>query len=250
MAGYVKLYRQLESWEWYTDVNTTKLFIHCLLMANHKVKRWRGVDIQAGSFISSYGKLAKQSGLSVQQVRTSMNRLKSTHELTQESTSEFSVITIVKWLDYQGSDDVANTEINTPSNNQSTSDQQASNKQSTTNNNDKNDKNTNKDKDCIKKGVFETFAGDDEELKNSLKEFNQMRIKIGKPMTDKAKGMICTKLLDLQSKGDNMNDCINQSILNCWTGVFPIMEEKNFQKKQKKVPSFLDMLKEEENEPK
>ena len=27
---YVKMFRKLVFWEWYTDVNTTKLFLHCL----------------------------------------------------------------------------------------------------------------------------------------------------------------------------------------------------------------------------
>ena len=35
--GYIKLCRKLAAWEWYTDANTVRVFIHCLIMANWKV---------------------------------------------------------------------------------------------------------------------------------------------------------------------------------------------------------------------
>lgn len=156
MAGYVKLYRQMESWEWYTDTNTKTLFIHCLLRANHKPGLWRGVTIETGSFITSFRKLSSETGLSQREVRTSLNRLKSTHELTHETTSEFSVIKVLKWADYQGNDDEGDTSNDTPSDKQTTSQRQANDKRSTTNKNEKNeknDKNTNSLKDIVEKVI-------------------------------------------------------------------------------------------------
>ena len=35
-GNYIKLSRGLLDWEWYTDINTTRLFIHMLLKANWK----------------------------------------------------------------------------------------------------------------------------------------------------------------------------------------------------------------------
>lgn len=141
MAGYVKLYRKLESWEWYTDVPTKVLFLHCLLRANHKPNKWRGLTIEAGSFVTSYAKLSSETGLSVREVRTSLNRLKSTQEVTHQTTSEYSVINIVKWADYQGYDDDADKPNDKASDNQTTSERQTNDKQTTTNKNDKNIKN-------------------------------------------------------------------------------------------------------------
>ena len=125
MAGYIKLYRQLEIWEWYTDIPTKVLFIHCLIRANHKPNKWRGMTIETGSFVTSYSKLSSETGLSVRAVRTSLNRLKSTSEVTHETTSEFSIINIVKWADYQGYDDLPDKANDTPSDNQTTSERQA-----------------------------------------------------------------------------------------------------------------------------
>jgi hypothetical protein len=43
MNGYIKLHRKLVDWEWYTDIPTKTLFIHLLLVANHKPNKWRGM---------------------------------------------------------------------------------------------------------------------------------------------------------------------------------------------------------------
>ncbi len=91
-------------WEWYTDGPTFKLFIHCLLMANYEDKKWRGIEIKRGSFVTSYAKLANETGLSIRQIRTSLDRLISTCEVTKEATSEFTLINVVNYGVYQGYD--------------------------------------------------------------------------------------------------------------------------------------------------
>lgn len=48
MEGWVKIYRSILTWEWYSDINVRVLFIHLLLKANHAPKSWRGIEIQAG----------------------------------------------------------------------------------------------------------------------------------------------------------------------------------------------------------
>lgn len=126
--GWISLHRKMLDWEWYSDHNTTRLFIHMLLRANHKEKKWRGITIPAGSFISGRRKLALETGLSEQQIRTSLLRLKSTSELTSKSTSCGTLFTLLTWNSYQG-----NQPAKQPQNNQ----------QSTTNNNDNNNNNIN-----------------------------------------------------------------------------------------------------------
>lgn len=133
MAGYVKLYRQMREWEWYKDQHTKDVFLHCLLCANHRPAKWQGIVVETGSFITSTPKLSKETGISRQCVRTSLNRLKSTNELTIESTNKYTIITIVKWDDYQGFDEEVNQDINQPTNKQLTNDQPATNQQLTTN---------------------------------------------------------------------------------------------------------------------
>lgn len=101
MQGWIKLHRQLLEWEWYSDISTFRLFTHLLLMANHKDKKYRGMILKAGTVITGRELLAKQTGLTVQQVRTSIERLKSTNEITNKTSPQGTVIEIVKYINYQ-----------------------------------------------------------------------------------------------------------------------------------------------------
>jgi hypothetical protein len=126
--GFIKIHRNILNWEWYDDINVKVLFLHCLLKANYKDKKWHGILIKRGSFITSYSKLSKETKISIQSVRTSINRLKSTSELTSKLTNKYQIISVVKYDDYQN----INTPTNKVSNNQLTSNQQSTNNQLTT----------------------------------------------------------------------------------------------------------------------
>lgn len=121
---YIKVYRKLINWEWYTDVNTTKLFLHCLLKANWKDGSWHGYKYKRGQFITSIASLARETGLSVRQVRTALKHLKMTGEVTSKEYSKFRVITVSGYDDYQASDK--------QNDKQATKKRQASDKQATT----------------------------------------------------------------------------------------------------------------------
>ena len=109
MDGFILIHRKLLEWEWYSSVNDTRLFIHCLLKANWKDGRFKGIVIPRGSFVTSINSLVEETGLSRQQVRTSLEHLKSTHEITHETNHQFTIITINKYNDYQ----LDNTQSNT-----------------------------------------------------------------------------------------------------------------------------------------
>ena len=132
-TGWVKLHRQLLDWEWYNDVNTTRVFLHLLLVANHKDNNWRGIEIKRGQRLTSVSSLASETHLSIKNIRTSIKRLKSTNEVASYSTAQHTVFTMVNYDLYQ---DEANEVANKG---------QAKGKQGATNNNDKNDNNENKE---------------------------------------------------------------------------------------------------------
>lgn len=102
--GYIKLHRKLLNWEWIENPNVLSIFVICLLKANHKANTWQGIEVPAGSLITSYEKLSAISGLSVRQVRTALDKLKMTGELTSKSTSRYSMISIKNWELYQIND--------------------------------------------------------------------------------------------------------------------------------------------------
>jgi len=130
--GWIKLHRSLLDWEWYDDINVMRVFLHCLLMANHKDKKYRGAVVERGSFLTGRDALASQTGLTVQQIRTSLNKLKSTNELTIKSSKQGTVIQVVSYDKYQ--------EVT----NESTTHQPDSNQIVTTNKKNKNIKNEKK----------------------------------------------------------------------------------------------------------
>lgn len=133
LEGFLYLHRKLAEWEWYDDANTMRLFIHCLIFANFKEKQWRGITIKRGQFITSQPKLAQELKLSVQQIRTALNKLKSTGEITVNITPDYSVITINNYNAYQPN--------NSQDNSQVTDYQHSNNSLITTTNNDNNDNN-------------------------------------------------------------------------------------------------------------
>ncbi|WP_191858480.1 hypothetical protein [Hanstruepera ponticola] len=90
--GFIMLNRDIMDWEWYTDVNTYKVFQHCLLKVNYSRKKWRGIVINKGEFITSYEKLAVETGLSISKVRTAIKKLKSTNDIILETFTSYSKI--------------------------------------------------------------------------------------------------------------------------------------------------------------
>jgi outer membrane protein assembly factor BamE (lipoprotein component of BamABCDE complex) len=127
--GWIKLHRSLLDWEWYDDVNVTRLFLHCLFKANHADKSYRGTVVKRGTFLTGRDLLAVETGLSVRQVRTSLTKLKSTNELTIKTSRQGTVVEVVNYDKFQDTTSKATNE-------RPTSDQQT-----TSNKNEKNEKN-------------------------------------------------------------------------------------------------------------
>ncbi len=97
MDGYLILYRSFLTWEWYSTPVVKDVFLHCLFKANYKDQSWKGQIIKKGQFVTSLDHLSKELGLSVQQIRTSLNKLEKTQNITRTSTSRNTIITVVNW---------------------------------------------------------------------------------------------------------------------------------------------------------
>jgi ribosomal protein S17 len=130
--GFIKLHRKIIEWEWYSDVNVCRVFLHLLLTANFENKKWQGIDISRGQIITSLEKLGKSTTLTIQQVRTALTKLKSTHEITIKATKLHTFITLTNYNLYQDKIVESNTPDNTLDNNSSTKKQQTINKEATT----------------------------------------------------------------------------------------------------------------------
>lgn len=130
-GGWIKLFRKITEWEWFTDPNVLQLFIFLLVKANHSPKKWQGKDIGRGQLITSVASISNETKLSNQAIRTALGKLIRSGDITKKSTNKFTLITVLKYDVYQGFDTI-NQQANQQAN------QQTNNKRTTTNNNNKN----------------------------------------------------------------------------------------------------------------
>ena len=101
MEPWIKLYRKFTEWEWYRDINCKVVFLHLLLTANWKPKKWQGIVVGAGELVTSRASLAEEVDLSVQQIRTSLKKLSESGVIKIDTTNKYTVIHINNYEKYQ-----------------------------------------------------------------------------------------------------------------------------------------------------
>lgn len=225
--GHICLHRKLLEWEWYSDINTCRLFIHMLFKANWKDGKFRGTTVPRGSFISSISNLALETNLTNKEIRTAISHLKTTGEVAIQTTNRFSVFSIKNYDLYQYSD--------TQDDNQGADNGQPNGNQRATI--EKGNKEINKEREkegtnVPKKKVPSVYFPDNEELNRAFADYADMRKQIKKPLTDRAAELAVKKLHELAAMpfGDEIDDelavrILEQSVMNCWQGLFPLKEQ-------------------------
>lgn len=101
MQGYIKIHRNILEWEWWSDINTYRLFTYMILRANWKDGKFKGLDIKKGSFVSSVRKLSEETNLTENEIRTAIKHLIKTNEITSKTHGKFTVFTVNNYLLYQ-----------------------------------------------------------------------------------------------------------------------------------------------------
>ena len=102
--GYIKLHRRILDWDCYSDANTFRLFLHCLLNANWKDGVFKGVKIPRGNLVTSLPKLSQELRLTERQIRTAIEHLKTSGTIAVTTYSKFRIITVLNYEQYQDSD--------------------------------------------------------------------------------------------------------------------------------------------------
>jgi hypothetical protein len=162
--GWIKLHRKILGNPIFKRPNYLVVWLYLLLKANHKQEKimWNGdiIIIKEGQILTGRDKIAEATGVPTSTIEDILNYLeKSQHQIQQQKTTKFRIITIINWVSHQ--------QPNIKSNNKATTKQQQSN----TNKKDKNDKN---DKNTTKVVQKESFGNPDinkitEHLKQSIK---------------------------------------------------------------------------------
>lgn len=86
------------------------MFIHLLLKANRSKANYRGMVIIPGSVITGQFVLGKELKLSRQKIRTALDNLRITNEITIKTTNLGSIIQIVNYKSYQEATSKTTTE--------------------------------------------------------------------------------------------------------------------------------------------
>ena len=134
--GFVKLPNDLAEWAWVNDNNTLAVYIRLILKAAWKDRQYKNINLKRGQVVTTIPQIAEQSNLTVQQVRTVLDRLKSTGKITVERTTKFSIITLIEYdcdIQDNSQDNAPTTDKQQTNNRQVTDRQQTGNRRATGN---------------------------------------------------------------------------------------------------------------------
>ena len=108
---WIKLNRNILEWRWFKDGNTLQIFLYLLLSANTKDNEYRTITIHRGEVVRTQERIAEDTGLTRQQVRTVLCKLEATKEITKETRAGTVVISISNYNKYQDSNQDFNQAI-------------------------------------------------------------------------------------------------------------------------------------------
>jgi DNA-binding Lrp family transcriptional regulator len=116
--GYVRLWRKLEESAVFQNEGLLKVFLWCLLRANHKetfvrVKTGRGISeakLFPGSFIFGRESAAERLNMKPSTAWKRILKLKKLEYLNIKSDSHYSIIYIINWDSYQAVPEKSNSE--------------------------------------------------------------------------------------------------------------------------------------------
>ena len=149
--GWILLYRKLKDTGYYKKSQYVHLWIHLLLTANHEPKEfmWNKeiIIIKDGQLLTGRKQLSKETGIPETTIERALEFfVKNGHQIEQQKTTKFRIITIVNWKEYQ----TEKHKVDKKTDNRRTTDGQ----QMDTNNNVKNDNN---DKEVLATGVADNL---------------------------------------------------------------------------------------------
>ena len=146
--GYIKLYRQiLKNPVVCKDSDHFAIWVYLLLNATHNnldaMFNGKRITLNAGQLITGRKSISSELHIDESKVRRVLNLFEIDQQISRQRSNKNSLITILKWSLYQGSDQQNEQQV---TNNRPTSDQQVTTNNNVKNvNNDKNEELKNKD---------------------------------------------------------------------------------------------------------
>lgn len=106
-GGYIKLYRKSLHSPMWKNMNLWRFWEWCLLKASYcdatAPVGYKVVDLKPGQFVTSRRKAQEETGLSGQTVKTCFTALSTGKDpsINIKTTHTYTIVTILKWEDYQ-----------------------------------------------------------------------------------------------------------------------------------------------------
>lgn len=236
MSNFVKICRSIQEHWIYKDSDYFKLWFEMLANARYlnepKTDMHEKIvyTLHRGEFIFGRVSWSKRLGIGEQKIRTFIKKLLKEDMIREvHKTPKFTIYFIVNYEKYnQQTNQQLDIDIsglqgmsNQQNNQQVTITQPSPNQQITTNKESKEGcKKVKKDINYI----IDDFTSN-ADLKEAIKDFIDMRKQIKKPMTDRAIKLLLRDLNKLSSDDGTKIEILNQSIQNCWKGIFPLKKE-------------------------
>lgn len=113
-SGWIKLHRKLLDNPISRKPAWCALWVTLLLLANHDNRNkfiWNGKEIEqkAGEFVTGRKALSEQTGIPESTIEDILKFLENSCQIRQQKTTKYRLITIVKWNEYQETDNKATT---------------------------------------------------------------------------------------------------------------------------------------------
>ena len=99
--SWIKLPRNFVNWSWYHNANMVQLYLYLLLNANVYDVKYNDITIKRGECLVSLNHLSKETGISLQKLRTGLTRLQRTKEIEYKKLQNGRIIVLVDFNKFQ-----------------------------------------------------------------------------------------------------------------------------------------------------
>jgi len=103
--GWIKIHRKIQDKGYYKKSAYVHLWIHLLLNVNHEPKEfmWNGniILVKEGQMITGRKNLSEDTGIPPSTIEDILKFLERQHQIQQQKTTKYRLITIVNWIKHQ-----------------------------------------------------------------------------------------------------------------------------------------------------
>ena len=213
--GWIAIHRKFMESAIYKDSQAVHLWLHLLLKANHQgnqfIQGLKVYEVKRGEILTGRKALSSETGINESKIQRLLKLFEKCHMIEQQTNNVNRLISILKYDNYQTSEQQMNNKRTT-------------NEQQVNTNNNVNNKNNENNK---RKENFPIPDFIDAELWN---DFLEIRKKQKAVNSDRA---LKSLIKILSQNPTEANAMIEQSVVNSWKGIFQI--KNNQQRPQTKI---------------